>query len=198
MVALKPAPILGRVSTARDLAGYDQGRRRLSAAGRKGTGSMSSASPMSTIVYECPSCRAKLRTGSEAWRGWLRCPGCNRALLPPEPRRQHATPALGDVAGRLPTLEPESWVREPSRPAWNPLRLVLVTGLVFSLFMTLVSFLDQSMNTGPVFRVLSVVFLVLLFRPRRRSDQGRAAPGDSRLEDGPGKAGDCQNRADPT
>ncbi len=129
---------------------------------------MPMAPPRIKPDYECPSCQALLRAGPDNWNGWLRCPRCDTPTLPPEPRDDRPIDSHGDDPTRAPVLTPEEWARQARRAAWNPLRLVLVTGLGFSLFMSLISFLDQNMSTGVVFRVLTVIFLVLLFRPRRR------------------------------
>lgn len=158
----------------------------------------------SAVVYDCPSCHARLRASAGDWRGWMRCPRCDRASLPP--RLDTRAPGAAAVESGLerPTVHPPMpGALEPLPPAaagFNPLRIFVITGLVFSLFMTLVSFLDDRSGVGAVFRVLSIVFAVLLFRlwrrPGRRPAESR--PSATIAGDALEKPGDCQNGPGPT
>jgi hypothetical protein len=135
--------------------------------------------------YPCPHCRALIGIGPERWRGWVLCPECGRAGLPPEAAVRY--PAFGHrVEGSSPTHltgSPNSQnsavspapVPVPSatlapRPApSNASRVIASTGLIVSLFLLLVAYLDRSSQSSAIFGFLTVVFFLLLLRlPRRR------------------------------
>ncbi len=127
-------------------------------------------------TYSCPRCRAELETRFHEWQGWQRCPTCGMISLPPEPPRfripRHAvsrTKAAGDVL--VISDSPELFVdsdqlgRAVARPAHiSPARLVFRTGLLVSLGLMLIFFLDQNTTNTAIFGFLAVVFFILLLR----------------------------------
>jgi hypothetical protein len=58
----------------------------------------------------------------------------------------------------------------------GPARLIFVTGMAISLFMSLISFLDQRTGGMLIFGFIALVFFLLLMRPSGRSS---AAGNDS-------------------
>lgn len=51
------------------------------------------------VTYPCPGCQASLEAKSRATQGWLRCPRCGRASLPPDtvkPPPLDSDPSLDD------------------------------------------------------------------------------------------------------
>ena len=126
--------------------------------------------------YSCPRCRAQLATQYEVWEGWLRCPTCGLPSLPPEPQRVR-TPrqpnarmiAPGDrpAINESPELfmDPDYLAPGVPIPAHiSPARLVFRTGLLVSLGLMLIFFLDQNTTNTAIFGFLAVVFFILLLR----------------------------------
>jgi hypothetical protein len=131
------------------------------------------------ITYPCPKCKTELEVEHGGWQGWLRCPVCGVASLPPEfllghplTRRHVVDP---DESGAATTAdEAESAVTDPARltrPApTSALRLIFLTGLTLSLFLLLIAFIDQKKQTTAIFGFLSITFFLLLLRtPRNRA-----------------------------
>jgi hypothetical protein len=126
-------------------------------------------------TYSCPHCRAELETGFNDWQGWQRCPTCGLACLPPEPPppvrslRQPGAPSnvaddllvISDVSEKLTDADPAFGAR-PSHI--GPARLVFRTGLVVSLGLMLIFYLDRNNMNAGIFGCLSVVFFLLLLR----------------------------------
>jgi hypothetical protein len=130
------------------------------------------------LKYACPHCRAGLESRVRAWQGWLRCPSCGKASLPPEP----AVPApqvsswpnlpedrLDSALSTAPDENPSA----PDGPAvigagrslmGSPARLIFVTGFGVSLFMLLIEFLENQISGMAIFGFLSMVFFLLLLR----------------------------------
>ena len=131
-----------------------------------------------TDTYTCPHCRADLFYGSNGWSGWQRCPVCGLASLPPE-RVSHHWALKKRVASDAPQV-----VMEPSDPNedipsnadasrtqltgrsmhTSPTRLIFKTGLLASIALTFVAFLDHRTTQSVVFGCLFVVFLLLVLR----------------------------------
>ena len=138
-------------------------------------------SPVSTEInlidtYTCPHCRADLVSGSDRWSGWQRCPVCGLSSLPPEPdghhlplRKRARAEAPQDV---MEITDPDGEVLsngDPMRtqvtgrsPHTSPTRLIFKTGLLASVTLTFVAFLDHRTTHSMVFGSLSVVFLLLV------------------------------------
>jgi hypothetical protein len=132
--------------------------------------------------YLCPGCRVELEAGPRARQGWMRCPACGCPSLPPAPAAPPTPPLFNhrpsgpaDVlfiseSGSRPlkdvALEPTD--ERPSR--FTPGRLMITTGLAFSLFMALLAYLDNRGMNLALFGVMSIVFFITLLRPvaRRR------------------------------
>jgi hypothetical protein len=135
------------------------------------------------VSYSCPNCRAQLEAELDGRYGWMRCPVCRHPALPPQPAaiRDAVRPlpvSDGDVTSASP-LSPDSPIVAGSpagpQPAFtvtashnNPARLIFLTGLVLSLVLGLISFLDQQATTTFIFGFLAFTFFVLLLRTARR------------------------------
>ena len=135
--------------------------------------------------YPCPHCRAPIEIGRDRWRGWMLCPECGRAGLPPEaavrrpapgrrvetspPAHPAASPDPGDSkASPAPLFAPSASFAPRPSPS-NASRVIVSTGLVVSLFLLLVAYLDRSSQSSAIFGFLTVLFFLLLLRlPRRR------------------------------
>jgi len=114
------------------------------------------------------------------------CPACRLPSLPPavlqdgDPRSNPAVdPALKSLLVKMSErMTPEPAPRSPLRLGWAaPLRSLLAVGLAFSLFMSLVSFLDSRPSADWIFRAVASVCLILLLRkPRKNRPQAPAAP----------------------
>ncbi len=142
---------------------------------------------LALAIYSCPNCRAELEADVNAWDGWLRCPACGRASLPPEPiglPRDDQSPAAASTTNGVPeiTFAPvaDGAVEFPKvaagRMAHTSLpRLIFTTGLVLCLLLTLVSFIDVKPMRLGIFGFLSMVFFMLLLRtPRKRAYPGKS------------------------
>ena len=128
-------------------------------------------------TYSCPHCRAELETGFNDWQGWQRCPRCGLACLPPEPTgsRSGRQPwsgskvadddlVIADSSENLSDAEPVAPVFG-GRPAHiGPARLVFRTGLLVSLGLMLIFYLDRNTINSAIFGCLSIVFFLLLLR----------------------------------
>jgi hypothetical protein len=128
-------------------------------------------------TYSCPHCKAELETGFDDWQGWQRCPTCGLAGLPPEPTglRSGRQPwARSKVADDVLVISdsPENLTDDqPVAPAFGgrpahigPARLVFRTGLLVSLGLMLIFYLDRNTINAAIFGCLSVVFSLLLLR----------------------------------
>jgi hypothetical protein len=134
-----------------------------------------------TTTYSCPRCHVELDTPSGRWEGWLRCPSCGRASLPPEPERLLHISRGVVVSGRdngaplevgLPTGAMGLDIPRPGtgRMAHTSVaRLVFTTGFVLCLLLTLIYFLDFNAGRLAIFGLLTIGFFLLLLRtPRKR------------------------------
>jgi hypothetical protein len=136
------------------------------------------------VTYPCPRCQVELESEHGGWQGWLKCPVCDTPALPPEfllghpaVRRRVRAAALergviviGDETpdGATPAATSPAAEAAPSTLV-NTLRLVFITGLVTSLFLLLIAFVDQNTRASYIFGALSAVFFLLLLRtPVRR------------------------------
>jgi hypothetical protein len=128
-------------------------------------------------TYSCPHCRADLETGFDAWQGWQRCPRCGLACLPPEPpglrsaRKPGTRPKVADDVLALsdsPDMLADAEAVAPvfgGRPSHiGPARLVFRTGLLVSLGLMLIFYLDRNTMNAAIFGCLAVVFFLLLLR----------------------------------
>ena len=128
-------------------------------------------------TYLCPHCRAELEAGFDKWQGWLRCPGCGLPSLPPElarlraPRRMGAAATVADdvlIISDSPDRHMSTDLRMPSAAGkfsqMSPTRLVFRTGLLVSLALAFVAFLDHKTTNMTIFGVLAVGFFLLLLR----------------------------------
>ena len=133
------------------------------------------------VPYSCPRCKAELEAQHGTWEGWLRCPACGFPSLPPEvvfghPRTRRRVQGHDEeiemltVASEEPIASDRSPILESSpSTALSALRLVFIAGLVISLFLLLIFYLDQKQELTGVFGVLAFIFFVLVLRtPSRR------------------------------
>jgi hypothetical protein len=128
-------------------------------------------------MYSCPHCRAELETGSSDWQGWQRCPSCGLPSLPPEP----ATPRADQPSATWPTLNDDVMVISDSPEGLtaassvgpvvdsrsshiSPARLVFRTGLLVSLGLAFIFFLDHRTTNMVIFLALAFGFFLLLIR----------------------------------
>ncbi len=142
------------------------------------------------VTFPCPRCRVELESEHGGWHGWLKCPACGMPALPPEFLLGH--PAVRRRVREAPVGEPVIVINgdeapdgppkpaavpaiaEPPSTLVNTLRLVFITGLVTSLFLLLIAFVDENRRASYIFGGLSVVFLLLLLRlPSRRGRRAR-------------------------
>jgi hypothetical protein len=128
-------------------------------------------------TYACPHCRAELETGFDRWQGWLRCPACGLASLPPEPakfpgiERALARATVADDILVISDSPDRSPVTERYRPSAAgagsgiaPARLVIRTGFIVSLVLAFLAFLNHQTTNMTILAFLTVVFFVLLLR----------------------------------
>jgi DNA-directed RNA polymerase subunit RPC12/RpoP len=132
------------------------------------------ATEMTFIVeYRCPRCDAALEARSGEAFGWLRCPSCGRASLPPEhmrtprPRTRPSEPPGDDVViiGPDPTGA-DATDRSPFRPG-SFRRIAGASALFLSLLIALLSLLEQDRIGAMVFTVIAVLCLVFSAYPIR-------------------------------
>ena len=134
-----------------------------------------------TVLYSCPHCRVELEAHFDEWEGWLRCPVCARPSIPPEPvglrkYRQRLAASTGVPLEQAAALQPgDPTILDGARPAitgrfahTSPARLVVMTGFVFSLLLTLIAFLDQKPTRLAIFGFSSFAFFLVLCIPRNR------------------------------
>jgi hypothetical protein len=133
------------------------------------------------VPYSCPRCKAELEAQHGTWEGWLRCPACEHPSLPPEVLFGHPMTRRRiqghDETIDMATVAPEEPIESDRSPivefspstAISALRLVFMTGLVVSLFLLLIFYLDQKQQLTGVFAVLAIIFFLLVLRsPKRR------------------------------
>lgn len=132
------------------------------------------------VTYPCPHCRLELEAEHDGWQGWLRCPSCGTPSLPPEillghPATMRRVRGMGDVdedvlvIGDEAAPEAADLLGEPPSTVVSSLRLAFVTGLVISLFILLVSFIDENQVVTGFASAFALIFFLLLLRlPGRR------------------------------
>lgn len=127
-------------------------------------------------TYTCPHCRSDLVSGSDGWSGWRRCPVCGLASLPPEPEghylpviKRPGAEAANDVLVISDSAEDNLSNADPLRTHvtgrsshTSPIRLIFKTGLLASVALTFIAFLDHRTTHSAVFGCLAVVFLLLV------------------------------------
>jgi hypothetical protein len=138
------------------------------------------------VAYHCPHCGVALQAEDDGWSGWRRCPACARLALPPkvDPRvrlnrssnRNAASSAGGsaevDGIAAPEDAVPEQFAQTGSSPAIGPARVIFRTGLILSLALVLISYLDQNSRNAAIFGALAVIFFFLLLRlPRKRREE---------------------------
>jgi hypothetical protein len=123
-----------------------------------------------------------LETRSDGWDGWLRCPVCLRVSLPPETagllenRQRFAVSDNDHVTASAPGspegpmfIDDQRLVHPLSSSHTSAARLIFTTGLVLSLVLALLFFLDMRPRTTAIFGFLAIAFFLMLLRtPRKR------------------------------
>ncbi len=132
------------------------------------------------VTYPCPQCRLELEAEHEGWQGWLRCPACGTPSLPPDILLGHPATLrrmrglAGDDAAVLEidsdptegsdTPDPAALLGEPPSAMVSSLRMVFLTGLAISLFILLISFLDDNQVVTGICGGIALIFFLLLLR----------------------------------
>jgi hypothetical protein len=128
------------------------------------------------VAYRCPQCQAELEARSGLAQGWVRCPKCGRASLPPEHMRA--------VLGARPVAEGEDvlvigpgtdvrFLSPVETASTAPMgvsgrSVFFAAGCFVSFFLLLISLLDQNPTNTTIFAFLSLLFPVLWAIPIRR------------------------------
>lgn len=134
------------------------------------------------VTYPCPRCRLELEVEEGGWQGWLRCPACDAPALPPEILRGHPAtsrrvkaasgefvPDLFTADGEEDPTDTDALLGPPPSPVADTFRIVFLSGLVISLFILLIAYLDDNSFIGGLFGGLAFIFFLLLLRvPSRR------------------------------
>jgi hypothetical protein len=139
------------------------------------------------VTYPCPHCKVELEAQHGGWQGWLRCPECGVPSLPPEfllghPLTRRRVPDSDEDQSALVIDEapegPGGSDRTPRAGSSSPvsaLRLIFMTGLILSLFLLLIAYMDQNTQTTAIFGFLSIAFFLLFVRTPARN---RAVRGE--------------------
>ena len=138
------------------------------------------------VTYPCPGCQIELEARHGGWQGWLRCPACGTPALPPEfllghprtrrrvegPREDADVIVIDPATEASPALDPAPLT--VSSPV-SALRLIFLTGLILSLFLLLVFYMEQNKQATAIFGFLAIAFFFLLLRtpPSARRRAGR-------------------------
>jgi hypothetical protein len=131
------------------------------------------------VEYPCPHCGALLEARSSQIYGWLRCPRCGRAGLPPEHMRVPRNPArepLGDdvlIIGPEPADKRKSAARGPG----GVRRMTSASALFLSLLIVLLALLEQDRITAGLFTLVALVCLVVSLVPVSGTKTGAGGQG---------------------
>jgi hypothetical protein len=127
------------------------------------------------VAYRCPRCHAALEARTAESHSWIRCPKCGRASLPPEHMR---TPSLrpmplgDDVLVIGPTTDYPGMLRgTASQPVSHPggaRRVALAVGILASLTMLMISFLEGNGLNVAIFGATTVLLFAVLGYTARR------------------------------
>jgi hypothetical protein len=126
------------------------------------------------MTYRCPRCHAALEARTSESHTWVRCPRCGRANLPPEhtyrPPREPSP--LGDdvlVIGPSPDFPGPSHAvaSHPDPHSGSARRITLAVGILVSLTLLAMAFIDKNMINVVIFGFSTIVlFLVLGYTVR--------------------------------
>jgi DNA-directed RNA polymerase subunit RPC12/RpoP len=123
------------------------------------------------VEYRCPRCDAALEARSSQSYGWLRCPRCGRASLPPEhmraPRPSVRSP-LGDDVLIIGPERPRGSASD--RASFRPgsfRRIAGATALFLSLLIALLSLLEQDRIGALAFFFIALISLAVSVYPAR-------------------------------
>lgn len=140
------------------------------------------------VTYPCPNCKLELESEHGGWEGWVRCSACGTPALPPEimlghPNTQRRVREMGSDDGAVVVIgadppedaepqDPSALIVTPASTLVSVLRMIFLTGLVMSLFLLLIAYLDQNQRATGIFVSLSVIFFLLLLRMPGRPRRG--------------------------
>jgi hypothetical protein len=131
------------------------------------------------VAYRCPNCQAALEARTSEAQGWLRCPKCGRASLPPDivrmPRVDRASASPGEdilvigPSSEFPGLEPGAGDASRRYPAGAVRRVVLTVGLLMSLAGGITAFFEGNLANVAIFGVVVITLCTILgYTTRRR------------------------------
>jgi DNA-directed RNA polymerase subunit RPC12/RpoP len=123
------------------------------------------------VEYRCPRCDAALEARSSQDYGWLRCPRCGRASLPPEhmhaPRPRARVPLGADVLIIGPERPGASATGRSSFRPGSFRRIAGATALFLSLLIALLSVLEEDRIGALVFTLIALACLAFSVYPAR-------------------------------
>ena len=126
------------------------------------------------VEYHCPRCEAALEARSSQSSGWLRCPRCGCAGLPPEhmrspqPQSRSRPPYLSDDILLIGPPRPgASRTGRSSFPPGSFRRIAGASALFLSLLIALLSLLEQDRVTASAFTVIALICLAVSVYPSR-------------------------------
>jgi hypothetical protein len=134
------------------------------------------------VGYPCPSCHVMLEARTSDSYGWLRCPSCGRASLPPEhmrttPRERPPMAVDDEIlvigpSNGYPAMTPVArspYTRRRPRHRRGVRRVTVASGMILSLTLLVVSVLDQNAINAMIFGIITLaIFGFLLLSPRSR------------------------------
>jgi DNA-directed RNA polymerase subunit RPC12/RpoP len=127
------------------------------------------------VEYRCPRCGAALEARSSEAYGWLRCPQCGRASLPPEhmrtPRPSVRLPLDEDVLiiglDRPGASASASAIGRASSHPGSFRRILGASALFLSLLIALLALLEHDQPVAVVFSLVAMVCLAISVYPAR-------------------------------
>ena len=124
------------------------------------------------VEYDCVRCGARLEAKSSQADGWLRCPQCGRAGLPPpymKVPRPRARAPLGDDVLVIGPLPPGAL--RPGRSGFGRGSVRRISGALALFFLLLTAYfvlLDKFSLGARIFGLITLVCMVLAVLPVRR------------------------------
>ena len=134
------------------------------------------------VTYPCPGCKLRARGracrlgGMAATARRAACRPCRPEILLGHPKTRRRRE--GDRRGRRPDHRgrrrcapgaigpaPSARITPPTSPVLGALRLVFLTGLVISLFLLLIAYLDENTRITSIAGSLAIIFFLLTSGP---------------------------------
>ncbi len=130
---------------------------------------MATGSDITFIVeYRCPRCDASLEARTSQADGWLRCPRCGRAGLPPEYMKASPPGARALLGEDVLIIGPDS-PDDPARGRPPFRRLTSLLAMFMSLLIVLAAVIVQNELAAASFTLVSLVCLAVALYPARRN-----------------------------